>query len=102
MIRHVFSVLLRQTQNYMLVPSSASESIPADGKLRAEFIGDISRPHEPCDLSGLSPDGGDLYWSVGDTGGRLYRMRIPMDRQSGRLVGCEVVERHVIPGARLW
>ena len=81
-------------------PSSASESIPADGKLRAEFIGDISRPHEPCDLSGLSPDGGDLYWSVGDTGGRLYRMRIPMDRQSGRLVGCEVVERRVIPGAR--
>lgn len=81
-------------------PSSERESIPADGELRAEFIGDISRPHEPCDLSGLSPGVGDLYWSVGDTGGRLYSLRIPMDRQSGRLVGCELVERYVVPYAR--
>ena len=81
-------------------PSPARAAIPTDGKLRAEFIGDISRPHEPCDLSGLSSGVGDLYWSVGDTGGRLYSLRIPMDRKSGRLVGCEVVERHVVPGAR--
>lgn len=77
----------------------AEVRLPPDRAFVVERVGDVARPAHPADLSGLSPRGGDLYWSVRDTDGELYSLRIPVDRASGRVLGCEVVGVHQLQGA---
>ena len=77
----------------------AEVRLPPDRTFAVERAGDVARPPHPSDLSGLSPRGGDLYWSVRDTDGELYCLRIPVDRASGRVLGCEVVGVHKLEGA---
>lgn len=78
----------------------AEVRLPLDRTFVVERVGDVARPSHPADLSGLSPrGGGDLYWSVRDTDAELYSLRIPVDRASGRVLGCEVVGVHKLLGA---
>ena len=77
----------------------AEVCMPPDWPFTVERVGDVARPTHPADLSGLSPRGGDLYWAVRDTDGELYSLRIPVDRASGRVLGCEVVGVHKLQGA---
>ncbi len=77
----------------------AEVRLPPDRTFVVERVGDVERPAHPADLSGLSSRGGDLYWSVRDTDGELYSLRIPVDRTSGRVLGCEVVGVHRLQGA---
>lgn len=67
-------------------------------RFRVEYVHEITRPVRPEGLSGLSYAGGDLYWSVGDSCGQLCSLKMPMDRETGRLAGCEVVSCLKVPG----
>ncbi len=65
---------------------------------RVEYVHEIKRPVRPEGLSGLSYAGDDMYWSVGDSCGQLYSLKMPVDRETGRLAGCEVVSIMKVPG----
>lgn len=62
-----------------------------------EYVGEVGRPAQPDDLSGLSWAGGDVYWSARDSGGVLCELRIPLDRATGAVRGCEVLRSLKVP-----
>jgi hypothetical protein len=68
--------------------------------LALECAGEFLRTPSPSDLSGLSWAGGDVYWSVRDTGGELVELSIPINRSTGRVEGCKVLRRFAVPGGR--
>ena len=70
------------------------------GVLVLECVGEFPRTSAPSDLSGLTWAGGDVYWSVRDTGGALYELSIPIDRATGRVRDLKVLRSFAMPGGR--
>ena len=77
---------------------SRMPSISPDVQLHAEIAGVTSCPRLEVDFSGLSHAGGDLYWVVRDVKGEICEVKIPLDRTTGRALGCEVLRSFKIPG----
>ena len=70
------------------------------GTLALECVGEVPRTSTPSDLSGLTWAGGDVYWSVRDTGGELYELSVPVDRATGRVRDVKVLRHFAMPGGR--
>lgn len=54
------------------------------------LIGESPSPTEGLGLSGLAWKGQDSYFAVEDRTGELYPLTIPIDRETGRAVRCEL------------
>ena len=70
------------------------------GALAIECAGEFPRTSTPSDLSGLAWAGGDVYWSVRDTGGELLELEIPVNRDTGRVVDVKVLRCFTVLGGR--
>jgi len=72
----------------------------AAGTLALECVGEMPRASTPPDLGGLAYSGGDTYWSVRDTGGDVFELAIPIDRDTGRSKELKILRHFSVPGAK--